>query len=102
MSLKKQYLKTKSKCKVTFRLEKEAAETAETVHLVGDFNGWGLGATPMKKRKDGSSSITLDLEIGKKYHYRYVLDQSVWENDWAADEYEPSPYPGVENSVVIV
>ena len=38
MSLKKQYLKTKPACKVTFRLNANEAGEAATAKLVGDFN----------------------------------------------------------------
>ena len=39
MSVQKQYLKTKSVCKVTFNLPKDVARSAGSVYLVGDFNG---------------------------------------------------------------
>ena len=37
---KKQYLKTRPVCKVTFSLAKEAALQAERVCVVGEFNDW--------------------------------------------------------------
>ena len=36
--LKKQYLKGKPICKVTFTLPKEAAEGTQEVKILGDFN----------------------------------------------------------------
>ena len=45
MSVKKKFLKSKPICKVSFRLPKEEAGGAETVHLVGDFNDWDSSAT---------------------------------------------------------
>ncbi len=102
MSLKKQYLKSKNVCKVTFRLPKEAAPNASTVHLVGDFNDWDANACPMKKLKNGSFTVNLDLERGKEYQFRYCVDQESWENDWEADKYVPSSVGGVDNSVVIL
>jgi methyl coenzyme M reductase subunit C len=40
MSIKKQYLKTKPVCKVTFRLKKAQACGARKVSIAGDFNQW--------------------------------------------------------------
>jgi hypothetical protein len=41
----------------------------------------------MKPRKDGRFSITLSLQAGRVYRFKYLLDDERWENDWAADEY---------------
>jgi len=100
--MKKQYLKTKNACKVTFRLPGEAVKNAAAVHLVGGFNGWDPKAAPMKKMKDGSFQIALTLEAGRSYQFRYLIDGKTWENDWAADRYAPSSFGADENSVVDV
>ena len=100
--MKKRMLKTKPVCKVTFELPGEAAAAATSVHLVGDFNDWDMGSTPMKRRKDGSFSVTIDLDCDREYQYKYLIDSKTWENDWAADKYTPSPVGNGENSVVIV
>lgn len=97
--LKKQYYKTKDTCKVTFVANK--ALEAESVHLVGDFNQWSQEETPMKRQKDGSFTVTLQLERGKEYQFRYLVNGSEWHNDWQADKYVPSPFQG-DNSVVVV
>ncbi len=101
MSLKKQFLKSKPVCKVTFRLPKEAVETAETVKLLGDFNEWEKeNAISMTQLKNGSFKTTVNLEVGKEYQFRYLIDNNLWENDWEADKYVSNPY-GKENSVVV-
>jgi 1,4-alpha-glucan branching enzyme len=100
--MKKQYLKTKPVCKVTFRLQKEMAKSANTVNIVGDFNNWDIYATPMKKSKNGAFTVTLDLGLDTEYQFRYLIDETKWENDWNADKYVPTPYGNAENSVVIV
>lgn len=102
MSLSKQYLKSKPVCKVTFRVPAEAAGTAGSVHVVGDFNDWDLYAIPLKKLKDGTFKVTLELEPNHEYQFRYLIDENTWENDWEADRYEPSPYSDTDNSVVVV
>ncbi len=96
--MKKTYPKTqKGICKVTFGLPKEAG--AQTAYLVGEFNDWGKSATPMKRKKDGGFSVTLNLETGKEYRFRYWLDGTRWENDWEADSYLPNGFDS-EDSVV--
>jgi 1,4-alpha-glucan branching enzyme len=97
--LRKQYLKTKPECKVTFSLPESVQ--AETVYLIGEFNGWDETATPMKKKKDGSFEVTLNLEAGREYQFRYVVNGTEYHNDWSADKYVPNPYSG-DNSVVVL
>lgn len=101
MSLKKTYLKSKSVCKVTFRLPAEIGQDADSVHIVGEFNDWDASSTPMKKLKNGSFTATLDLETGKEYQFRYLIDEKTWENDGEADKYVRTPYGDSENSVVV-
>ncbi len=102
MSLKKQYLKSRPTCKVTFRFPKEAADNVKKVTIVGEFNDWDESATPMKRLKTGAFTATMELMTGRAYQYRYLLDDGKWENDWEADQYVPTPYGDDENSVVIV
>jgi 1,4-alpha-glucan branching enzyme len=99
--IKKQYLKSKSLCKVTFKLPKEAAPDAQTVNIVGDFNRWNKEETPMKRLKNGDFTVTLELETGREYKFKYLIDDIRWENDWHADRYEPNVY-GTDDSVVVV
>lgn len=99
--IKKQYLKSDTGCKVTFRLPKKAAPAAQRVVIAGDFNNWDQEYTEMKRLKNGDFTITLKLEKGREYHYRYLIDNSRWENDWYADKYLPNPFGG-DDSVVVV
>jgi 1,4-alpha-glucan branching enzyme len=98
--LKKKFLKSKPICKVTFSMPPEALKAANTVKIVGDFNGWdkeaALEMTPLKK---GGFKAVLELETGKDYQYRYWVDETKWENDWNADKYAPNGF-GEDNSVV--
>jgi 1,4-alpha-glucan branching enzyme len=102
VSLKKQYLKSKERCKVTFRLPKAAAPKARTVHIVGEFNNWSTMETPMKRLKSGEFTAIVSLAPGQEYQFRYLIDQTTWENDWEADRYVKSAFSDSENSVVVV
>ena len=96
--LKKQTLKSKPICKVTFYTASEIE--AESINLVGDFNGWDEQATPMEALKDGRFKVTLNLDKDAEYQFRYLVNGSEWHNDWEADKYSPNPYSG-DNSVVV-
>lgn len=102
MSISKKYLKTKSVSRVTFMLPNAIAAGATKAALVGEFNGWDPKATRMRKLKSGEFKVTVDLEVGREYQYRYLLDDRKWTNDDAADRYVPAGIADAENSVVIV
>lgn len=100
--IQKEYLEGKKICKVTFRLPKPAAPNGKSVFIVGDFNSWSPRVHQMNKQKNGDHTITLNLASGKEYQFRYLIDESNWENDWDADKYVKSPYGNFDNSVVVV
>jgi 1,4-alpha-glucan branching enzyme len=100
--IKKEYLEGGKLCKVTFRLPRVAARGAKNVCIVGDFNDWNTDANPMKKLKNGDYEISLKFEPEKQYQFRYLIDDSKWENDWNADRYVKSPLGDSDNSVVEV
>jgi 1,4-alpha-glucan branching enzyme len=99
MSLEKKFLKGKPVCKVKFSLSGDQYKSASTILLVGDFNNWQIGETPLKMAKTGVWSVSLDLETGKHYQFRYLVDGTNWENDAEADGFVPSGL-GSENSVL--
>jgi hypothetical protein len=55
----------------------------------------------MKKVKNGDFSVTINLEKGKEYEFKYVVDSFIWLNEIEADKYVTNGFQG-ENSVVIV
>jgi len=99
--LKKQYAKNKPLCKVTFSLPLEAAPDANEVRLLGDFNNWSWDEAVILSLNKAEYTAVVELEAGQSYEFRYLIDSHIWENDWAADDYVPSPYDGVYNSVVL-
>jgi 1,4-alpha-glucan branching enzyme len=99
MSIEKKVLKAKPVCKVKFSLSGDQYKSASSILLVGDFNHWQVGETPLKKAKTGVWSVTLDLPTGSPCQFRYLIDGTTWENDPEADLYIPSGL-GSENSVL--
>jgi len=103
MMFTKKYLKTRPICKVHFKVLKKNIGQAESVKIIGEFNDWNLEApTAMKKLKSGDFSCTIDLASGRDYQFRYLVDGKKWINDENADTYLPSPFPGIDNSVITI
>lgn len=96
MAIKKQYLKNKSNCKVTFSIE---AKDAQNVSVIGDFNHWNAKADPLKKLKNGTFKGTVDLQKGQSYEFRYVVDGD-YVNDEEADDYLWNDFAAGENGVL--
>ncbi|MBM4372819.1 MAG: isoamylase early set domain-containing protein [Deltaproteobacteria bacterium] len=97
--LKKSNAGRTGRVRVTFDWSAEA--DARDVRLCGEWNGWSPEANPMPQRKDGRFSTTVNLEAGRPYRFKYLVDGQRWENDHAADAYVPNPY-GTTDSVVSV
>jgi hypothetical protein len=75
------------------------APHASSVSLVGDFNGWSLGATPLE-RQGAIWSVEVTLPPGR-HVYAFVVDGE----EWVADAYAPrAPEDefGRPNSVILV
>ena len=101
--LKKQYVKSRNIWKVTFELPKDelpADLNVEHVHLAGEFSNWDPATLPMKRAKGGAFRITVELEPGREYQFRYLVNGELWCNDWRADAYVPGGL-GEDNSVVV-
>ena len=94
-------MKTKPICKVTFILAKDIAMTANKVTLTGEFNNWDIESIAMKKAKSGEFSASVELEKGKEYQFKYVIDGKEWINETEADRFVPNEFQS-ENSVIIV
>ncbi len=99
MSLKKQFLKSKPVCKVTFRLSKEDANGAKDAKLVGSFTSWEEDAIGMKALKSGDFTAIVSLPAGESFEYRFVTSDGAWINDSDADAFADNGL-GESNSVV--
>ncbi|MBU0496203.1 MAG: isoamylase early set domain-containing protein [Chloroflexi bacterium] len=73
---------------------------ADHVALVGDFNDWDTHRHVLQQTLgDLDWHITLELEAGQSYHFRYLVNEEEWLNDDHADTYEPNPYGGFDSVV---
>lgn len=86
--------------KIYVTFEYPAAARAVSVHLVGDFNRWDEQATAMQRdSRTGVWRVRLELDKGRDYQFRYLVDGGSWHNDWHADRYVPNIH-GSDDSVV--
>ncbi len=85
-----------STVKVTFALP--VSETPEAVSVCGDFNGWDPLAHPLKKRANGTRSVSLDLPPGR-YAFKYLSGSGTWFTDPEAHAHEANEY-GETNSII--
>ncbi|MEQ9289882.1 MAG: isoamylase early set domain-containing protein [Cyclobacteriaceae bacterium] len=100
MSIKKQTLKSKPVCKVTFGLDKKEITQAETVNLVGDFNDWNETSTELTKLKSGGFKLVMELPVGQEYQFRYLVNGSQWMNDSSADKFVSNGISDEQNCVI--
>jgi 1,4-alpha-glucan branching enzyme len=67
--------------------------------LSGEFNGWSMDATPLKRHDDGHWETTVELAPGR-YEYKFVADGE-WFPDPLAHENVWNQH-GTLNSVIEV
>ena len=87
----------KGTASVTFTVDPSVG--AQTAAVCGDWNEWSAGTDVMRRDAAGGFSVTVDLQAGRIYRFRYLLDGERWDNDWAADAYVPNRFGG-DDSVV--
>lgn len=98
MAIKKQFIKSKPVCKVTFSIE---AKEAQTASVVGDFNNWNPNEGVLGKLKNGTFKGTFELPVSASYEFRYLID-GAFLNDNEADAYKWNDFAGTENGIVTV
>ena len=87
----------KGKARVTFTVDPRAG--AQAAAVCGEWNEWSADADVMHRDAEGGFSVTIDLDAGRAYRFRYLLDGRQWDNDWAADAYVRNDFGG-DDSVV--
>ena len=95
--LKRQPCEVDGSLKVTFVLS--ASEHDRPVSVVGTFNEWNAFAHPMKKRSNGTRSVTVEVPAGDQFEFKYLADGGEWFCDPDADAVEVTEYC-VHNSLL--
>lgn len=74
--------------------------SASSVAIVGDFNDWEEGGSPLRRMEKGVWTITIPLAPGR-YHYTFVVDGTKWVADPMAPRTLEDDF-GRPNSVITV
>ena len=98
MPIKKQFIKTKPVCKVTFSV---VAKEAKEASVIGDFNNWNVAEGALSKLKNGTFKGVFDLKKDAAYEFKYVID-GVFVNEPEADSFKFNEFAGNENGVLVV
>lgn len=70
------------------------------VSVVGDFNGWDPFAHPLKKRSNGTLSVSVEVDHGS-HSFRYLGADGAFFDEPDADAIEANGY-GDTHSLVVV
>lgn len=99
MSIKKSFISGKNVYQVTFSHPASAVSGKNKVVVLGDFNHWDNSKGLVLK--SGKTGFTASVELAAgTYEFRYLIDNTTWENDHNADGYTSSPFAGIQNSVL--
>jgi hypothetical protein len=94
-----------STVKVTFTVPTGTTPVPSTaaddrpVSVVGDFNGWDPLVHPLKRRSNGTRSVSVVLPVGTVHRFKYLAADGDWFCDDAADGWETNEY-GEVNALV--
>ena len=75
---------------VTFVLPDEG----EPASVVADVNGWDPRSHPLKKRPNGTRSVSMTLPAGSRIRFRYLDGKGRFFDDPEGDGTEPNGYGG--------
>ena len=81
------------KLRVTFTMP--AIDRCNCLYLVGEFHGWNESVYQMQRDAYGTWSVTLELESGQEFRYRFRTCDGEWLDDPAVSH----PF-GSENSII--
>lgn len=70
---------------VTFVLDDDLRGS---VSVVGDFNEWVPGVHQLRRRSNGTLSVTVTLPVGSRVHFRYLAAEGRWFDDPQADAHD--------------
>lgn len=95
--LKRQSCGEDGSLKVTFVLS--ATEHERPVSVLGSFNDWNAMVHPLKKRSNGTRSVTVEVPAGNQFQFKYLADGGEWFCDPDTDAVEVEEY-SVHNSLL--
>ncbi len=82
--------------RVTFELP--SCVWADRIYVSGTFNDWNERAVPLVQGRDGVWRAAVDLPVGRRHEFRYLIDGR-WQTDYHADGFTDNIY-GSHNSTI--
>ena len=76
-------------------------DSAESVSVAGDFNGWNHAATPLKRNDSGLWSIEVVVPRAGRFEYKFIVNGQRWIEDPSNGMKAPNHYGGL-NSVLVI
>ncbi|MEX1020156.1 MAG: isoamylase early set domain-containing protein [Litorilinea sp.] len=95
--LKRETTKHTNQIKVTFVVPDDP--DLPRISVVGDFNNWDPEAHKLVRRSNNTRSVSLLLDAGAHYAFRYYTEEGRWFNDEAADGYAENEH-GTQNGLI--
>ena len=76
-------------------------DTAASVSLGGDFNGWDATRSPLTKDAGGLWQVAVEAPLPGRYQYKFLIDGERWMEDPTNGMKMPDNYGGL-NSVLVI
>jgi serine protease AprX len=75
-------------------------DSAQSVSVAGDFNGWSQVATPLKRNDSGLWATEIVVPGAGRFEYKFIINGQRWLEDPSNGMKAPDSYGGL-NSVVV-
>ena len=76
-------------------------DSAESVSLAGDFNGWSQNATPLERNTAGLWFTEIAIPQAGRFEYKFIIDGRRWIEDPSNGMKAANTYGGL-NSVLVI
>ena len=76
-------------------------DSAHSVSVAGDFNGWSRSATPLKRNESGLWTTDIVVPRAGRLEYKFVINGQRWIEDPSNGMKTPNNYGGL-NSVLVI
>jgi len=76
-------------------------DSANSVSVAGDFNGWSHVATPLKRNELGLWFTEIEVQRAGRFEYKFIINGQRWLEDPSNGMKTPDNYGGL-NSVLVI
>ena len=76
-------------------------DSAQSVSVAGDFNGWSHVATPLKRNESGLWFTEIVVPRAGRFEYKFIINGRRWIEDPSNGMKAPNSYGGL-NSVLVI